>query len=82
MEVRGRIKCANTSNAKQLLVNKLKLSKDKGHCIKTMLEEATEKSWKSVYEPKEAPIHDVPEVDEKLAKWRKWNASKKTTAPN
>ena len=51
MEVRGRIKCANTSKAKTLLVNKLSSFKDKGHCIKTILETATERSWKTVYEP-------------------------------
>ena len=55
MQVRARIKCANTEAAKKLLVNKLLSFKEKGHCLKTVLNSATENSWKSVYEPKHLP---------------------------
>ena len=83
LQVRARIKCANTDGAKQLLVNKLLRFKNQGYNLKEVLEEATEKSWKSVYEPKERSLtHETEEVDHKLAKWRADNAKQKTAVPN
>ena len=83
MQVRARIKCANTDGAKQLLVNKLLRFKSQGYCLKQVLEEATEKSWKSVYEPKEKQLDEFgEEVDPKLEKWRKANAKKKADLSN
>ena len=83
MEVRGRIKCANTSTAKKLLVGKLERFRKQGYSITDILEEATEKSWKSVYEPKEMPSRvntDMdPEDQRKLEKWRKDRALKQGT---
>ena len=70
MEVRGRIKCANTSTAKKLLVGKLERFRERGHDLRHVLNMAIEHSWKSVYEPKEI-VTEQPELRTQLEEYRR-----------